>query len=277
MQGHAPFLAGILEPGHELAAAVDLHGQQRERQCAEEVHQEAFGIAGGGARVDPRHHELRDRADGPELLQRLPAIGVGHVVDLHEFPRPAGLGAVLPPRRPLREAAPPLGLDASLAERRGRPERSGRIAPAAKARSMIRPTVDTLRWPPLRASMAWMRALPMNGYLRRTSITALTSRGFQVRCRTRRGRVDFGASPPIPRPAADPDLLQRAFFAAPRGADQLGGVPSLRSCRTQPASLLSAAMHSTAAAKSLISADVTTVGASPDLAATNAGAVATIR
>ena len=56
---------------------------------------------------------------------------------------------------------------------------------------MIRPTVDTLRWPPLRASMAWMRALPMNGYLRRTSITALTSRGFQVRCRTRRGRVDF--------------------------------------------------------------------------------------
>ena len=50
---------------------------------------------------------------------------------------------------------------------------------------MIRPTVDTLRWPPLRASMAWMRALPMNGYLRRTSITALTSRGFQVRCRYR--------------------------------------------------------------------------------------------
>ena len=122
-------------------------------------------------------------------------------------------------KRRLREAAPPLGLDASLAERRGRPERSGRIAPAAKARSMIRPTVDTLRWPPLRASMAWMRALPMNGYLRRTSITALTSRGFQVRCRTRRGRVDFGARPPIPRPAADPDLLQRAFFAAPRGAE----------------------------------------------------------
>ena len=67
---------------------------------------------------------------------------------------------------------------------------------------MIRPTVDTLRWPPLRASMAWMRALPMNGYLRRTSITALTSRGFQVRCRTRRGRVDFGASPRWPLAAS---------------------------------------------------------------------------
>ncbi len=93
--------------------------------------------------------------------------------------------------------------------------RSARIAPAARARSMIRPTVDTLRWPPLRASLAWMRALPMNGYLRRTSITALTPRGFQARCRIRRGRVDFRARP---RPAADPELRQCAFLAAPRGA-----------------------------------------------------------
>ena len=78
---------------------------------------------------------------------------------------------------------------------------AGRIAPVPSARSRIRPTVDTLSSRPLRASMAWMRALPMNGYLRRTSRTALTSLGFQARCRTRRGRVDFGASPRWP-PAA---------------------------------------------------------------------------
>ena len=81
---------------------------------------------------------------------------------------------------------------------------------------MIRPTVDTLRRRPLRASMAWMRALPMNGYLRRTSITALTSLGFQARYRTRRGRVDFGTRPPIQRAPADPELLQRAALVAAR-------------------------------------------------------------
>ena len=81
---------------------------------------------------------------------------------------------------------------------------------------MIRPTVDTLRRRPLRASMTWMRALPMNGYLRRTSITALTSLGFQARWRTRPGRVDFGARPPIQRAPADPELLQRAALVAAR-------------------------------------------------------------
>ena len=40
------------------------------------------------------------------------------------------------------------------------------------------------------------------GYLRRTLRAALTSLGFQARCRTRRGRVDFGVSPRWPLAAS---------------------------------------------------------------------------
>ena len=109
----------------------------------------------------------------------------------------------------LRALAPYFQRRAHLPKRRRRlgftrpsQKDAGRIAPASSARSMIRPTVDTLSSRPLRASMAWMRALPMNGYLRRTSSTALTSLGFQARCRTRRGRVDFGVSPRWPLAAS---------------------------------------------------------------------------
>ena len=63
-QGDVEFGAGVLEGGHELAAAVDLHGDQGEGQFAEDVEQEAPGVAGGGPRVDPGRHELRDRAGG---------------------------------------------------------------------------------------------------------------------------------------------------------------------------------------------------------------------
>ena len=226
MQWDALFLAGILERGHELAAAVDLHGQQRERQCAEEVHQEAFGIAGGGARVDPRHHELRDRADGPELLQRLPAIGVGHVVDLHEFPRPAGLGAVLPPRRPLREAAPPLGLDASLAERRGA-DRAGRQGafddPPDRRHAQVSPLA---RQHGVDARLAHERVLAAHvhhrldvpGLVRPLTDTVRTGRLRRQSALAARGQRGL---PPVPRPAADPELVQRASLAALRSAQLL--------------------------------------------------------
>ncbi len=49
----AELLAGLLEVGHELAAAVDLDGRQRERQGADEIHEEASGVPRGGPRASP--------------------------------------------------------------------------------------------------------------------------------------------------------------------------------------------------------------------------------
>ena len=89
--------------------------------------------------------ETGQTAGGPpvrELLQRLPAIGVGHVgrcalkrvsalKRVARVPPACGpwsrtsTASPTPRQRRLREAAPPLGLDASLAERRGA-DRAGR-------------------------------------------------------------------------------------------------------------------------------------------------------
>ena len=105
-------------------------------------------------------------------------------------------------RRPYRQRrAQPLNSRRRLGLRRPSQTLARGTRPAAMARERMRPTVETLRRRPLRSSMRWMGALPMNGCLRRRSMTALTSLGLHDGRRTRRGRVDFGARPRWP-PAA---------------------------------------------------------------------------
>ena len=101
-----------------------------------------------------------------------------------------------------QRCAQPPNLRRRLGFRRPSQALAGGTRPAAMARERMRPTVETLSRRPLRSSMRWMGALPMNGCLRRRSTTALTSLGLYERRRTRRGRVDFGARPRWPRAAS---------------------------------------------------------------------------
>ncbi len=67
-QGDAAPLAGGLELGRGLAAAVDLHRLDIERRLADQVVEELRGAGGGGARIGAHVAQLRDRADGLEFL-----------------------------------------------------------------------------------------------------------------------------------------------------------------------------------------------------------------
>ncbi len=58
-QRDASALAGGLEPGHELAAAVDLHRLDVERHLANQVVKESCGAGGGGARIGAHAAQLR--------------------------------------------------------------------------------------------------------------------------------------------------------------------------------------------------------------------------
>ena len=68
-QREAECLAGLLELGPELGAAVDLDGMEGEGQVLDHGLQETLGVTGGGAGIDTGHHVLADRGDGPELLE----------------------------------------------------------------------------------------------------------------------------------------------------------------------------------------------------------------
>ena len=122
MEGDFQRLAGALEVGHELAAAVDLDGLDGEGHGRDGGFEEALGVAGGGAGEDAGGGELGDGADGAELLEGLAVAAAGHVVDLNHLAGGFGFGLVpvFPSLRPgAFEAAAALGLGAALAEGRG--------------------------------------------------------------------------------------------------------------------------------------------------------------
>ena len=64
VEGDAPVLAGLLEVGHELAAAVDLDGGDREGHDLGHGREEALGVAGGGLGEGPCGHVPGGWADG---------------------------------------------------------------------------------------------------------------------------------------------------------------------------------------------------------------------
>ncbi len=118
-QGDAAPLAGGLELGHELAAAVDLHRLDIERRLADQMVQELRGAGGGGARVGAHIAKLRDRAHRLELLDAEAGLdGDAHVVDLHHLAGLSPAGAVAPAAGVAVELAPP-GLCSPVVERGG--------------------------------------------------------------------------------------------------------------------------------------------------------------
>ena len=120
VEGDVERLAGALEVGHELGAAVDLDGLDGERHGVGHGVEEAPGVAGGGAGEDAGGGEPGDRADGAELLEGLAVAAVGHVVDLDHLAGGLGPVAVGPAPRPgAVEVAAPLRPCAALAEGRG--------------------------------------------------------------------------------------------------------------------------------------------------------------
>ena len=82
----AAALAGGLELGHELAAAVDLHRLDIERRLADQVVEQLRGAGGGGARIGAHAAKLRDRAHGLGFLDREAGLdGDARMVDLHHL------------------------------------------------------------------------------------------------------------------------------------------------------------------------------------------------
>ena len=159
------FFAGLLEVGAELAAAVDLGGDERERELRADGFEEAFGVAGGGAAEDLDDHLLADGGDGLELLQSLAVAGGGQVVDLNEF---AGLFGLLPPGQ-----APGVAVEAPrlLIFVRPRQNAQGWMRPRRTPLARIRPTVDSLRSMSSRSSRTRSFRLPMKGKSRRKAHT----------------------------------------------------------------------------------------------------------
>ena len=78
-------LAGLLEVRPELAAAVDLDGQQGVGEVVSHGLKEAFGVVCGGAGVGSGHELLADGGDGLELLELFAVAGEGQVVELHQL------------------------------------------------------------------------------------------------------------------------------------------------------------------------------------------------
>ncbi len=117
-QFDAAALAGGLELGHELAAAVDLRRLDIERRLADQAAEERRGAGGGGARVGAHAAKLRDRAHRLELLDAEAGLdGDAHVVDLHHLAGLSPAGAVAPAAGVAVELAPPLGFHAPVMER----------------------------------------------------------------------------------------------------------------------------------------------------------------
>ncbi len=117
-QGDAAPLAGGLELGHELAAAVDLHRLDIERRLADQVVEERRGAGGGGARVGAHAAKLRDQAHGLEFLDREAGLdGDARMVDLHHLAGLSPAVAAAPALGVAVELAPPLGFHAPVVER----------------------------------------------------------------------------------------------------------------------------------------------------------------
>ena len=116
-QFDAALLAGGLELGHGLAAAVDLHRLDIERRLADQVVEESCGAGCGGARVGAHAAQLRDRAHGLGLLDaEAGPDGDAQVVDLHHLAGLSSAGAVAPAPGVAVELAPPLGLCSPVME-----------------------------------------------------------------------------------------------------------------------------------------------------------------
>ncbi len=119
-QGDAAPLAGGLELGHELAAAVDLHRLDIERRLADQAVEECRGAGGGGARVGAHAAKLRYRAYGLGLLDAEAGLdGDAQVVDLDHLAGLSPAGAAAPAPGVAIELALPLGFHAPAVERDG--------------------------------------------------------------------------------------------------------------------------------------------------------------
>ena len=119
-QGDAAPLAGGLELGRGLAAAVDLHRLEVERRLADQAVKESCGAGGGGARAGAHAAQLRDRADGLGLLDREAGLdGDAQVVDPDHLAGLSPAGTAAPAPGVAVELAPPLGLCSPVVERDG--------------------------------------------------------------------------------------------------------------------------------------------------------------
>ncbi len=119
-QGDAAPLAGGLELGRGLAAAVDLHRLDIERRLADQAVEECRGAGGGGARVGAHAAKLRDREHGLGLLDREAGLdGDARMVDLHHLAGLSPAVAAAPAPGVAVELAPPLGFHAPVMERDG--------------------------------------------------------------------------------------------------------------------------------------------------------------
>src|SRR6185437_11801684 len=68
-EAEAELLAGLLEVGGKLAAAIDLHGPDGEGHAGLEGGEELGGGGGGGAGADFEHVPAGDDIAGGELLE----------------------------------------------------------------------------------------------------------------------------------------------------------------------------------------------------------------
>ncbi len=119
-QFDAAALAGGLELGHELAAAVDLHRLDIERRLADQAVEECRGAGGGGARVGAHAAQLGDRAHRLEFLDAEAGLdGDARMVDLHHLAGLSPAGAVAPAAGVAVELALPHGLCSPVVERDG--------------------------------------------------------------------------------------------------------------------------------------------------------------
>ena len=111
-------VAEVLEFGHELAAAVDLHRLDIERRLADQVVEESCGAGSRGERAGAHAAKLRDRADGLGLLDCEAGLdGDARMVDLHHLAGLSPAVAAAPALSVAVELALPLGLDAPAVER----------------------------------------------------------------------------------------------------------------------------------------------------------------
>ena len=112
-------LAGGLELGHELAAAVDLHRLDIERRLADQVVQELRGAGGGGARIGAHAAQLGDRAHRLEFLDAEAGLdGDAQAIDPDHLAGLSPAGAVAPAAGVAVELALP-GLCSPVVERDG--------------------------------------------------------------------------------------------------------------------------------------------------------------
>ncbi len=137
MQRDVQRLTGRLEAGHELAAAVDLDGDEREWQRIQQLAQEALCMVGSRPCADARDHELRHRAHGAELLDGIAVSHIRHVIDLHQLARGTRLRTVLPAPCPAGKAAPALRRMPAFAQRGGPDHPAGQRLAAQKRRRAL--------------------------------------------------------------------------------------------------------------------------------------------